>query len=63
MAKNKFGLDFDIMFQELLPIYVDNGFMTKNEEGYAFTAKGMYVSNYILSRLVGNDLIIPGSNS
>ncbi len=48
----KFGLDFDVMFQELLPIYVDNCFMTKTDEGYAFTAKGMYVSNYILSSML-----------
>lgn len=48
----KFGLDFDVMFQELLPVYVDNGFMKKTDEGYAFTAKGMYVSNYILSSML-----------
>lgn len=47
-----FGLDFDIMYQELLPAYVDNGFMDKTPTGYAFTTKGMYVSNYILSSML-----------
>ena len=30
---------------------------------FYFTPKGMYVSNFILSRMIGEDLVIPGSNS
>lgn len=47
-----FGLDFDAMYKELLPAYVENGFMDKTPVGYAFTPKGMYVSNYILSSML-----------
>ncbi len=47
-----FGMDFDIMYEDLLPAYVENGFMDKTETGYAFTTKGMYVSNYILSSML-----------
>lgn len=47
-----FNLDFDVMYQELLPAYVENGFMVKTDTGYAFTPKGMYVSNYILSSML-----------
>ena len=47
-----FKLDFDMMYEDLLPAYVENGFMDKTENGYAFTTKGMYVSNYILSSML-----------
>ena len=47
-----FGMDFDTMYEDLLPAYVENGFMDKTETGYAFTVKGMYVSNYILSSML-----------
>lgn len=47
-----FGMDFDAMYEDILPAYVENGFMDKTETGYAFTAKGMYVSNYILSSML-----------
>ncbi len=47
-----FGLDFDKMYADLLPAYCENGFMTRTPVGYAFTTKGMYVSNYILSSML-----------
>jgi oxygen-independent coproporphyrinogen-3 oxidase len=47
-----FDMDFDLMYEDLLPAYVENGFMDKTETGYAFTSKGMYVSNYILSSML-----------
>ncbi len=47
-----FGLDFERMYEDLLPAYLENGFMTKTLFGYAFTVKGMYVSNYILSSML-----------
>ncbi len=47
-----FGMDFDEMYEDLLPAYVDNGFMDKTDVGYAFTPKGMYVSNYILCSML-----------
>lgn len=47
-----FGVDFEKMFDELLPAYLENGFMKKTGIGYAFTTKGMYVSNYILSSML-----------
>ena len=47
-----FGIDFEKMFSDLLPVYLENGFMKKTTVGYAFTTKGMYVSNYILSSML-----------
>jgi len=53
--KEKFGMDFDEMFKKELPLYVEGGFMKQTTHGYAFTLKGMYVSNYILSSLLDFD--------
>ncbi len=61
--KKRFGRSFEALYYEKLWPYVNSGHIVKTKTGYAFTTDGMYVSNYILSRLVGNDLIIPGSNS
>ncbi|MBR5514751.1 MAG: radical SAM family heme chaperone HemW [Clostridia bacterium] len=47
-----FGMNFEKMFVDLLPAYLENGFMKKTSVGYAFTTKGMYVSNYILSSML-----------
>ena len=51
----RFNLDFERMYDELLAAYVEGGFMTRTERGYAFTVKGMYVSNYILSSMLDFD--------
>lgn len=53
--KKMFGLDFEDMYKDLLGAYVENGFMDKTGNGYAFTTKGMYVSNYILSAMLDFD--------
>ncbi len=50
-----FGMNFDGIYGRRLQIYIDNGFMTYNGDRYAFTPKGMYVSNYILSAILDFD--------
>lgn len=51
----RFGMNFDALYGRRLQIYIDNGFMTYNGDRYAFTPKGMYVSNYILSSILDFD--------
>ncbi len=51
----RFGINFDGLYGRRLKIYIDNGFMTYNGDRYAFTPKGMYVSNYILSNILDFD--------
>ncbi len=50
--RDLFGLDFEEMYGGFLRSYIDNGYMVKNGSYYAFTIKGMYVSNYILSAML-----------
>lgn len=50
-----FGCSFERMFAKYLPAYIQNGFMVKHGKNYAFTVKGMYVSNYILSTMLDFD--------
>ena len=61
--KKRFGRSFESLYYEKLWPYVNSGHIVKTNTGYAFTPQGMYVSNYILSRMIGEDLMIPGSNS
>jgi len=61
--KKRFGRSFESLYYEKMWPYINSGHIIKNKTGYAFTPKGMYVSNYILSRMIGEDLVIPGSNS
>ncbi len=51
----KFGIDFNEKYGKLLDDYVDDGFVEKDEKGYRFTSAGMFVSNYILSDVLGLD--------
>lgn len=53
--ERRFGMNFDAIYGRKLQIYIDNGFMTYNGDRYAFTPKGMYVSNYILSAILDFD--------
>lgn len=53
--EDRFGMNFDAVYGRRLQIYIDNGFMTYNGDRYAFTPKGMYVSNYILSAILDFD--------
>jgi oxygen-independent coproporphyrinogen-3 oxidase len=50
-----FNLNFDRMYGKYLKLYTENGFMLKRGSNYAFTTKGMYVSNYILSTMLDFD--------
>lgn len=47
-----FGKDFTAKYGERLAQYVNGGFVTLDAHRCAFTVKGMYVSNYILSELL-----------
>lgn len=51
----RFGMDFERMYGRYLKLYVQNGFMHHTGTRYAFTLKGMYVSNYILSAMLEFD--------
>lgn len=47
-----FGVSFERLYGKYLDMYISNGFMEKRGNRYAFTLKGMYVSNYILSAML-----------
>ena len=53
--REKFGADFMTVFGKRLKPYIDNEFMTADNARVAFTPKGMYVSNYILSSILPTD--------
>ncbi len=56
----RFGRTFDsIYFNRILP-FLKSGHIVRTNKGYAFSVQGMYVSNYILSRIIDFDLNIPG---
>ena len=48
----KFGKDFDSLYLEKLTPFIKNGLIERTDFGYRFSKKGMYVSNYILSRII-----------
>ncbi len=51
----EFGVDFERLFGKYLAKYEKNGFVCKKDRSWAFTPKGMYVSNYILSSMFDFD--------
>lgn len=53
----RFGSDLDDYCGRRLAAYVDDGFVTFDGDRYAFTTKGMYVSNYILSSVLPMDYV------
>lgn len=55
-----FGRDFDKIYYEKIRPYINSGHIMRTKKGYAFTPQGMYVSNYILSRIIDFDMNIPG---
>ena len=59
--KKKFGRDFDEMYLKKITPFIKTGHIVKTKTGYAFSREGMYVSNYILSRVVDFDVINPGT--
>lgn len=50
--KKEFGRDFINKYGERIRNFVDGGFMSLDTRRLAFTVKGMYVSNYILSEIL-----------
>ncbi len=48
----KFGLDFDRLYGSKLQQYINPGLVQYVNGVYSFTAKGMFVSNYILSEIL-----------
>jgi len=44
--------NFEEMFGDKLKRFVDSGHVIKNENGYALTPEGFYISNYILSEIL-----------
>ncbi len=59
--KKRFGRDFEEMYLDKMMPFIKSGHIIKTKNGYALSKDGMYVSNYILSRIVDFDLIIPGT--
>lgn len=56
-----FGRDFDSLYLSKFTPYIKSGHIVPTEKGYAFTPEGMYVSNYILARIIDFDMTIPGA--
>lgn len=52
LFKQLYGVDFGERFGVYLDEYIKDGFVTKRGGSYAFTTKGMFVSNYILSAVL-----------
>ncbi|MBQ8208609.1 MAG: radical SAM family heme chaperone HemW [Clostridia bacterium] len=50
--KKRFGIDFYEKFGQYLEEYIEGGFVKRIGDSYAFTSKGMFVSNYILSAVL-----------
>lgn len=50
--ESRFGTSFADSFGRALARYVDTGFVKRTSHGYAFTSRGMYVSNAILSDIL-----------
>ena len=48
----EFGEDFLKKYGAKLSRYINGGFVTLDSRHCAFTLKGMYVSNYILSEIL-----------
>jgi oxygen-independent coproporphyrinogen-3 oxidase len=51
-----FYKDFDVIYYEKIKRFIDSGHIVKTPTGYAFSREGMFVSNYILSRIVDFEL-------
>ncbi len=50
--KKRFGVDFDSVYGEKLKKYIDGGYVLTNEKSRAFSDKGFWVSNFILSDIL-----------
>lgn len=60
--RKRFGRSFESVYLAKIAPYLKSGHIIKTGKGYAFTEQGMYVSNYILSRVVDFDMVIPGND-
>ena len=47
-----FHMDFDAMYFKKIEPFIESGHIVKTEAGYAFSVEGMFVSNYILAKIV-----------
>lgn len=63
MFRKRFDKKFDDVYYNRIKPFIASGHIVETKNGYAFTLKGMCVSNYILARVVDFDLVIPGTNS
>ncbi|MCD7775930.1 MAG: radical SAM family heme chaperone HemW, partial [Firmicutes bacterium] len=52
-----FGRSFESLVGDRMDEYLKGGFMRYDGKAYSFTPKGMFVSNYILSDILGTDEI------
>jgi oxygen-independent coproporphyrinogen-3 oxidase len=59
VSKNKFALlfhmDLDAMYKEKIEPFIESGHIVKTSAGYAFSPEGMFVSNYILAKIIDFD--------
>ena len=53
-----FYKDFDSVYYHKIAQFIDSGHIVKTSTGYAFSREGMFVSNYILSRIIDFELEI-----
>ncbi len=58
--RRRFGRTFESVYLSKMTPFLRSGHIVKTKNGYAFTERGMYVSNYILSRMIDFDIVIPG---
>ncbi len=58
--RRRFGRSFESVYLGKMSPYLRSGHIIKTKSGYAFTEHGMYVSNYILARMIDFDIVIPG---
>ncbi len=58
--RRRFGRTFESVYLNKVTPFLSSGHIVKTNDGYAFTEQGMYVSNYILSRMIDFDIVIPG---
>lgn len=63
MFRKRFDKKFDDVYYERIKPYIASGHIVQTKNGYAFSLKGMCVSNYILARIVDFDLVIPGTTN
>ena len=50
--KTDFGLDFEAEYKKKIEPYIKSGHIRATPQGYAFTDRGMFVSNYILAEIL-----------